>query len=251
MTLNININNFQGPFDLLLHLIKKNKMDIYDIKIYEVTGQYMDYLKEMKEIDLEITSEFIVIAATLLEIKSKMLLPKVKKEEDEEEEDPRKELVQKLIEYKKFKSVAEYFKEREQKNGVVYAKKPEIIEDKRNNLSLDEDIFKGITMLNLYNLFCKLMMDFQNKINEDNMYLKKISVDIYKVEDKMDYLLRNMKSNKPTFFSRVVKECSNKLEVIVTFMALLELIKLKSVKVYQKNNFNEIYIERIESNEES
>jgi len=108
--LNIKISNFEGPFDLLLHLIKKNKMDIYNVKIYEITNQYIEYIKEMKELDLEITSEFIVMAATLIEFKSKMLLPKIKKEEDEDEERYKEDLLQKLIEYKKFKKASIYFR---------------------------------------------------------------------------------------------------------------------------------------------
>ncbi|NOV88853.1 chromatin segregation and condensation protein Rec8/ScpA/Scc1 (kleisin family) [Clostridium acetobutylicum] len=124
MTLNINIDNFQGPFDLLLHLIRKNKMDIYDIKIFDITNQYIQYLNEMKEMDLEITSEFIVMAATLIEIKSKYLLPKTKEEEEEKEEsDPTKELVSKLVEYKKFKLAADFLKNRELDYGEVFSKK--------------------------------------------------------------------------------------------------------------------------------
>lgn len=252
MILNINIGNFQGPFDLLLHLIKKNEMDIYDIKIHQITNQYMEYINEMKEIDLESTSEFIVIAATLLEIKSKMLLPKVKKEEEEqEEEDPRKELVSKLLEYRKFKAAAEFLREKESESGIVFSKKPEIIEEKNSEVAVDSDIFKGTTMLELYNLFCKLMNDYENKLNRDNNYLNKISVDAYKVEDKMDDLLKNLSLNKTIYFSGVAKKCSNKLEIVVTFMALLELIKLRNVKIYQENNFNDIYIERVEVSEES
>ncbi|GAE02350.1 segregation and condensation protein A [Clostridium botulinum B str. Osaka05] len=109
MPLNIKIHNFDGPFDLLLHLIKKNKMEIYDVSIYEITNQYLQYLNRMEELDLEITSEFIVMAATLIEIKSKYLLPKVEEEKEEEENDPQKELLDKLLEYKKFKAAAEFF----------------------------------------------------------------------------------------------------------------------------------------------
>ena len=247
MILNININNFQGPFDLLLHLIKKNEMDIYDIKIHEITNQYMEYLNEMKEIDLEITSEFIVIAATLLEIKSKLLLPKNK--EEEEEKDPREELVSKLLEYKKFKAVASYLRQRQEESGLVFSKKPEIIDDKDDIKG--KDILKGVTMLELYNLFCKLMNNYDNKLNDNNVYLSKISVDEYKVEDKMNYLLDGVKNKKTLYFSDIIKKCCNKLEMVVTFMALLELVKLKSVKIYQENNFNEIFMERIENNEKN
>ena len=113
--------NFEGPFDLLLHLIKKNEMDIYDIKIYHITNEYLNYLNQMKEIDLEITSEFIVMASTLLEIKSKMLLPKTN-EKNEEEGDPRVLLVEKLLEYKRFKAVAAFFKDRMGDTGFLFSK---------------------------------------------------------------------------------------------------------------------------------
>lgn len=249
MTLNINIDNFQGPFDLLLHLIKKNEMDIYDIKIHEITSQYMEYLQEMREIDLEITSEFIVIAATLLEIKSKLLLPKAKNEEEEEEKDPREELIFKLLEYKKFKTVANYLKQKHEESGLVFSKKPEIIDDKRTNDT--NDILKGITMLELYNLFCKLMNNYDSKINHNNVYLSRISPDEYRVEDKMNYLLDGVKSKRTLYFSDIIKNCQDKLEMVVTFMALLELVKIKSIKIYQKSNFNDIFMERIENDEES
>jgi segregation and condensation protein A len=166
------IENFEGPFDLLLHLIKKNEMDIYDIKIYDITTQYLKYLDEMKEIDLEITSEFIVTAATLLEINSKMLLPKSNEnEESQEEEDPRKELVSKLLEYKKFKLVANFLAEREKKIGIVFQKKPEIIEEKKGNID-NKDILKDITILHLFNIYNELITNYRNKMNTDNVIEK-------------------------------------------------------------------------------
>ncbi|ERI91349.1 ScpA/B protein [Clostridiales bacterium oral taxon 876 str. F0540] len=250
MPLNIKIDNFEGPFDFLLHLIKKNEMDIYDIKIYDITNQYLQYLQQMKELDLEITSEFIVIAATLLEIKSKMLLPAVVDDEvsADEERDPRKELVNKLIEYKKFKNIAKYLRNLEQSYGTVYTKKPEIIEEKNKNID-SIDIFSGITMLQLYNMFNDLMNNYYNKMNKENIVQREIPVDAYKIEDKMEYISRKMVSFKSTYFSKFIEECTNKMEVVVTFLALLELIKLKNVKAVQENNFTEIYLERIEDND--
>lgn len=129
----IKINDFEGPFDLLLHLIKKNQMSIYNVKIFEITNQYLKYLSDMKEMDLEITSEFIVVAATLIEIKSKYLLPKPKKQ-DEDEEDEEIKLIEKLIVYRKIKGVSSFFKERYLNAGEVYGKKPEIIEEKKRLL---------------------------------------------------------------------------------------------------------------------
>lgn len=249
MALNIKIENFEGPFDLLLHLIKKNEMDIYDIKIYDITTQYLKYLDGMKEIDLEITSQFIVTAATLLEIKSKMLLPKSNEnEESEEEEDPRKELVSKLLEYKKFKLVANFLAEKEKKIGIVFQKKPEIIEEKKENID-NKDILKDITILHLFNIYNQLITNYQNKMNTDNVIEKEIPLDKFKVEDKMVQISNEIINSKKVYFSKLMNKCSSKIEQVVTFLALLELIKIRTISVIQDGNFKEIYIEEIGSNE--
>jgi segregation and condensation protein A len=250
MPLNIKIKNFEGPFDLLLHLIKKNQMDIYDIKIYEITNQYLQYLEQMKEMDLEVTSEFVVIAATLLEIKSRMLLPKTIPDEvsADLENDPRKELVSKLIEYKKFKQVAEKLRILEERAGTVFAKRPEIIEES-NKENENNDIFKNISILQLYNLYNELINRYNSKINRENVIQREIPVDTYKIEDKMVYLRERIALSKHIYFSSLIMECSSKMEVVVTFLALLELIKQKNVKVIQELSFTEIYLEGAENNE--
>lgn len=250
MALNIKVTNFEGPFDLLLHLIKKNEMDIYNIKIHEVTNQYLEYIDGMKEMDLEITSEFIVVAATLLEIKSKMLLPKdKKKDEDDEEEDPREQLINKLIEYRKFKAAAEFLKLRKYEAGITFSKKPEIIEEKNNSYS-NENLFKDITMLDLYNLYNQLMNRYISKQNTENIIQTRIPSDKFKIEDKMDEIKSRLMENKRVNFLDVVYQCESKNEVVVTFLALLELIKLRAIKVLQEDNFKEIYVERITMDEE-
>lgn len=242
--LNIKIANFEGPFDLLLHLIKKNEMDIYHIRIYDITNQYLDYINEMKELDLNITSEFIVMAATLLEIKSKMLLPKDKyTSEDEEDEDPRKILMEKLIEYKKFKKAAEYLGIKKGDAGFVFSKKPEIIEDKRT--FSNEELLKNISMLDLYILYNELINRYNNKKNTTNVISKEIPIDKYKVEDKIKFLKERLSKIGATRFSDLMMDCECKIEVVVTFLAVLELIKEKTIKVVQENNFDKIYIERI------
>jgi segregation and condensation protein A len=250
MSLNIKIENFEGPFDLLLHLIKKHQMDIYDIKIYDITNQYLAYLEQMKEMDLEITSEFVVIAATLLEIKSRMMLPKLVEEEvsADLENDPRKELVSKLLEYKKFKQVAEYLRGMEEAAGTVFSKKAEIIEV-AGEVSEDADILKGLTILQLYNLYNELINRYSSKMNNNNILQSGISVDAFKIEDKMMYLRQRVMGKKHIYFSNLMEECTSKMEVVVTFLALLELIKLKNVTVVQESNFTEIYLERVENNE--
>lgn len=251
MAINIKINNFEGPFDLLLHLIIKNKMEIYDIQIYEITNQYLEYLKEMQTMDLELTSEFIVIAATLIELKSTLLLPKVKKDEDFENEqnDPKLQLVYKLIEYKKYKTAADYLRLKEKATGLIFSKKPEIIEDKEWTTINNNNLFKNTTMLNLFNIFNELMKNFKDKTNTSNIIEKKVLLDLFKVEDKMGYIKDILVVNNKIYFSCIIGKCSSRIEVVVTFLALLELMKQKSIKIIQESNFMEIYIERIDEND--
>jgi len=245
MQLSIKTLNFEGPFDLLLHLIKKNEMDIYDIKIYEITTQYIEYLNQLKEMDLEITSEFIVTAATLIEIKSKMLLPKEKMEDEEmDEKDPRKELVEQLLQYKKFKVVSQFLKMRE--IGLMFSKKPEIIPDPDQNF---KEVFKDITLIELLTIYNELMDRFRNKMNPENLMQKLIPLDAFKLEDKMIALKEVLLYANKLSFKNITKNYSSKIEVVVTFLAMLELIKLKEIKVTQYGNFNEIYLEGITQDE--
>lgn len=245
----IKVADFEGPFDLLLHLIKKNKMDIYNIEIYKITNQYLRYLDEMKEMDLEITSEFIVIAATLIEIKSKSLLPKAKVE-DENEEDIENKLKLRLIEYKQIKAVSSFFKERHINSGEIYSKKPEIIEiEEEKAPKCNEDIFKNLTLIDLYNIYNNILDTYHNKQNNINVVQRKIYTDKYKVEDKMKELLDRFNNANVIEFRSIIKESESKLETVVTFLALLELIKLRVIIAYQEGNFKEILMKRRVENE--
>ena len=225
----IKVADFEGPFDLLLHLIKKNKMDIYNVEIYKVTNQYLEYLNTRKVMDLEITSEFIVVAATLIEIKSKNLLPKVKVEEEE---------------YKRFKAVSEFFNDKYVSSGEVFSKKPEVIEEIKPEKVDNDDIFKNITLLDLYNIYNKILENYREKQNKVNVVQKKIDVDKYKVEDKMEELLKKFNSVEVIEFNNLMKESSCKLETVVIFLALLELIKIRTIQVFQDENFSNILIKR-------
>lgn len=241
----VKVADFEGPFDLLLHLIKKNKMNIYNVEIYKVTNQYLEYLNTRKVMDLEITSEFIVVAATLIEIKSKNLLPKVKVDEEEEsEEDIEKRLMERLIEYKKIKSVSEFFKDKYINSGEVFSKKPEIIEEIKPEKIDNDDIFKNLTLLDLYNIYNKILENYREKQNKVNVVQKKIYVDKYKVEDKMEELLERFNSSEVIEFNNLMKESTCKLETVVTFLALLELIKIRTIQVFQDESFSNILIKR-------
>ncbi|MGG7176099.1 segregation/condensation protein A [Clostridium paraputrificum] len=245
---NIRVADFEGPFDLLLHLIRKNKMDIYNVEIYKVTNQYLNYLDKMKEMDLEITSEFIVVAATLIEIKSKTLLPKNKKEDEEDEEDIEKKLLEKLIIYKKIKESTNFFRERYINSGNIFTKKPEVIEEIKTPLD-NEELLKNVTLLDLYHIYNNLLEVYMNKQNKSNVIQKKIYVDKYRIEDKYKYLVEKIKEKRVTEFSELMTECECKIECVVTFLALLEMIKQRVVKVYQNSSFGDIMIERREEDE--
>lgn len=240
MSINIKIDAFEGPLDLLLHLIKKAEVDIYDIPIAEIAEQYIGFLKEMEELDLNIASEFLVMAATLLEIKSQMLLPKKKiiDEETSVDIDPRLELVEKLIEYKKYKEFAETLKSIEGNNHIFF-KEPEEIDDIVN----DEVLFKNITLDNLMLSFKKILCTYENKFNKRGVIPKDIDYDEYKIEDKMDEIQRSVSKSKKLQFEQFFINAKDKLEIVVIFLAMLELIKLKAIKVVQYSNFGDITIE--------
>lgn len=240
MTISIKLDMFEGPLDLLLHLIKSSEVDIYNIPIAEITDQYIFYLKAMEELDLEIASEFLVMASTLLEIKSKMLLPKTSITGDEESADidPRQELVQKLVEYKKYKEFAGMLREMEAKN-VIYFKSPEIIDDIEN-----KDIyFKNITVEKLMIAFKRVVDAYENKFNKRSEIPEDIDYDEFRIEDKMEDIKSFVRKYKKVSFELFFKNAKSKLEIIVIFLAMLELIKLRYIKAVQYRNFEDITIE--------
>ena len=185
------------------------------------------------------------MASTLLYLKSKNLLPKVKVDEEEEsEEDIEKRLMERLIEYKKIKNVSEFFKNKYINAGEVFSKKPEIIEEIKPEKIDNDDIFKNLTLLDLYNIYNKILETYREKQNKVNVVQKKIYVDKYKVEDKMEELLERFNSSEVIEFNNLMKESTCKLETVVTFLALLELIKIRTIQVFQDESFSNILIKR-------
>ena len=235
----IKIENFEGPFDLLFHLIEKNQVSIYDIPINIITDQYMEYLFSMHELDLEIASEFLVMAATLLHIKSKMLLPD-KKEVCEEEKDPNEELVQKLLEYKKYKAFSKVLKQRETDWSVLYYKLPEVME------FIQPDEVMELSLPELQRLYSGLLERNQKKINPDvNRMDQIIQREEVSLRSKMKEIIRELIVRSFFKFSEIFSlRIKSKLDVVTGFIAILELAKLKKVRLEQRRHFSEIYIHK-------
>ncbi|KAB3532531.1 segregation/condensation protein A [Alkaliphilus pronyensis] len=245
MSYKIKVQAFEGPFDLLFHLIEKNEIDIYDIPISEITVQYIQYIKAMQEIDLNVTSEFLVMVATLLEIKSKMLLPVEKKVDEQlefEEVDPRNELVRRLLEYKKYKYVADALKSKGDLSSKLFFKpREEIIFDIDDSSNLLEEM----DMNKLILAFNKVLKNHGS--GSVNVNLRKMERETFTIEEKINAILNTLSTKAKVTFNHLFLKLSSRNEVITTFLALLELIRMKKVGVKQSNCFSEILIE-IKSN---
>lgn len=237
--LNMTLSNFEGPFDLLLHLLKANKMQIHEIKISEITAHYIAYLNAMKELDLEIASEFLLMASTLLEIKSKEMLPKYKEEEDED--DLKEKLVLRIAEYEAFKTIAEEMGERFSKDAYPFTKRGETILG--DEISL-EDLLEGITIDHLYLTYRSLMNRQKEKMNKSFVRVKTMEREVYKIEDKMEELERFLLGKSLVNFSHILGNVSSKAERIVLFLAVLELSRNHRVRISQTDIFSEIIIEK-------
>lgn len=237
--LNMTLSNFEGPFDLLLHLLKANKMQIHDIKISEITAHYLSYLNSMKELDLEIASEFLLMASTLLEIKSNEMLPKYK--EDVDEEDLKEKLVLRIAEYEAFKTMAEELGDRFSKDAYPFTKRAETIV--QDEIPLD-DLLQGITIDHLYLTYRSLMNRQKEKMNRSFVRVKTMEREVYKIEDKMEELERFLLGKTLVSFTYMLQGVSSKAEKIVLFLALLELSRNHRIKVSQVDIFSEIIIEK-------
>ena len=238
MSIKFKLEHFEGPLDLLLHLIEKAEVDIYDIPISEITQQYLEYLELMEEMDLEIASEFLVMAATLVEIKSKMLLPKPKKEDSSASElDPREELVQKLIEYKKYKEFTLLLKNKFEIYEKVFYKGPEPIEDYISDFTTITGVSAGLLAKTLSGILKKNSTSTKSKVRE-------IRRETYTVEDKIREISRHLVTQSLFYFEELFDEDADKYEIIVTFLAILELVKRKFITVEQQTNFERILIKR-------
>lgn len=237
MKYNIQLQVYEGPLDLLYNLISKQKIDIKDISIIEITNQYMNYLSMLEKMDLEITSEFITMASKLLEIKSKYLLYKQK--DNDEVEDPRLELMEKLEEYKKFKLATDDIKENVNYiNEIFYRKKEEIVIDDKVDLSdISIDAIKNILPLIL-----KVKSIKEEEVNDEKLD-KIVKGRIISVEEKINYIRNIINKENEVRFTKVIDSCE-KDEIIATFLSILELIKVNEIIVDQNIFFDDILIRK-------
>ncbi len=239
MSYKVKLELFEGPLDLLLYLVRKDHLDIYDIPIAQVTEQYLKYLELMKLMDLNIAGEFLVMAATLMQIKSKMLLPAQENEAALEEEDPRAELVKRLLEYEKFKEIAENLRQRETEQREVF-KRPISNEEKQANT--ENEVYFEASLFDLISAFSKALEDVPKEL------FYEVIKDEFTIEEKVHQILHLLLEKQAVYISELFGKARNKIDVIVTFLAVLELIRLKEIVARQKGLFEEVEVSRNKEN---
>ena len=241
MDYKVKLEVFEGPLDLLLYLIKRDEVDIYDISIERIAKQYLEYIEAFQVLNIDLAGEFIVMAANLLYIKSRTLLPREQQmpEDDADEDDPRWELIRQLIEYKKFKEAASQLRTREALQEKLFPRFPSHPElTPSGNLLVDE-----VGIFDLISAFQKVLKRLENRQKEED--LREIFEENFSVSDKIEFLLRVIYDGVPLRFEECFADAAGRAEIVVTFLAMLELIRLKQLRVRQENHFEEIWIERV------
>jgi segregation and condensation protein A len=231
---NVKLEIFEGPFDLLLHLIKLNEVDIYDIPIGIITTQYLEYIDLMKELDIEIAGDFLIISAELLKIKSSMLLP-MDEEQQEEVEELKRNLIDRIVEYKKFKELSVKLHILAEEQLDYYKKEPIVNKEFSSGLVnfIEVDLY---SLLSSYKIILK-------KVEKRKVPI--IEGEEFTIQDKMNYISDLIKLKNSIKFSDIFESVRNRVEVIITFIALLELIKLHKITAHQTDMFQEIYIRKV------
>lgn len=236
---NLLIGDFEGPLDLLLHLIKKSKMEIFDIEISDITNKYLEYIEKMTEMNLDVASEYLVMASELIEMKSRKLLPTLyDNEEDEEEINPEEELKRRLEEYKKYKESTQVFRDLEKNRASYYTKAPEIFKNYSNETLVNDG---SIGVLDLLEAFKKLLeREEYNKPVNTKIARKELSV-----KERVAKIRDILKEKKKVNFVELFDDFS-KPYVVVTFLSVLEMAKNREITLKQDNNFSDIYLERVD-----
>ncbi len=247
MGISYKLDNFEGPLDLLLHLIEKNKVNIYDIPIATITEQYLDFVNHMETEDLNIVSEFLVMAATLIDIKARMLLPRETNEEGEEE-DPRAELVARLLEYKYYKYMSLELKDREVGAERLLYKPPSIppeVEKYEPPLDLDK-LLDGLTLAKLQEIFRAVTKRKSDRVDPIRSRFGNIRRESISLEDKIKSVMDYAREHRKFSFRGLLEQQPDRTLVVVTFLALLELMKIGKIRLTQEHLFDDMFIETLE-----
>lgn len=247
MGIPVKLQVFEGPLDLLLHLIDKNKIDIYDIPIVEITNQYMEYIRAMEQKDMNVMSEFLVMAATLLDIKCKMLLPVEVVEECEE--DPRQELVEQLLQYKLYKYMSYELKDRQIDGERTFYKVPTIPEELLEYVEPVDlgELLGDLTLPKLNQIFQDVLRKQEDKIDHVRSQFGKIEKEEVSLPEKLSAVQEYVKQHKKFSFRKLLEKQASKMQVVVTFLAILELMKIGSIQISQKDTFEDIIITQAEN----
>ena len=234
---NIKLENFEGPLDLLLYFIKRDKIDIYDIPITQITNEYISVIDEAKTLDISIAGEFLFMASLLLRIKTQMLLPRQVDEESLDIDDPRIDLVAQLLEYKKYKNIANKLKNLHFENkDTFFRSSTKVVYDQSPDIS---DFLQEVTLYEISKIFKEAI---ENAPTQDSFEIYRETISL---KDQKEFILQRLKTNKISSLKKLVKKLETKIEIIVTFLALLEMIKQSEIICLQKENFKDVEIKLI------
>ncbi len=244
MSFEIKIPLFEGPFDLLLFFIERDELDIYDIPISKITGNFLDYLKDLEKLNIEVASEFILVAAKLMRIKAKMLLPRPQLDEEGNEVDPREELVKHLLEYKKYKSVLQELSSMEE--NMLQKEKRGNVHKEIKKLSEIVNVESELQDLDLYKLLKVYKKVLQRFETESNKPTHRVLQYPYTIEQQKDFILSKVMEKRKLSFTQIVEYNQEKIGVIYNFLAILELLQLQQISIRIGEGYNNFWIERLE-----
>jgi segregation and condensation protein A len=242
LTYRVKLPDFEGPLDLLLFFVKRDELNIYDIPIAKITRDFLEYIHLMQMLDLDIASEFIVMASTLMQIKARMLIPRQESEVEDEEEDPRAELVRRLIEYKKFKEISHKLGELEDEASRIYYR--QFFKADRKDYVGEYETHEFLKDVSLFDLLTAFKMALE-KVGQETAH--EISIAPYTIEDEMNIILSRLSEVSNFRFNEIIQDYTERSRIIVSFLALLELARCGKVKLYQDKMFGEIFISRVNS----
>jgi segregation and condensation protein A len=244
----IKIKQFEGPFDLLLFFIERDELDIYDIPIAQITNDFLAYIQDLEELNIDVASEFILVAATLMRIKARVLLPRKEIDEDGNEIDPRIELTQRLLEYKKYKDILEEMRAFEEERSKKFSKEGMSADLKEIATKALVDIeLESLTMFKLLQTFTKLMEKYEDRNTRTYHEIVRYP---YSIENQQNFILKIIKKKGRTTFKNIFAKMENRVHAIVTFLALLEMLNLQQLFIQQREGFNNFEIEIVSVDQE-